>query len=83
MDISSFVDYFILTELTKNVDGYRLSTFFHKDKGGKITMGPAWDYDLAWGNANYCEVTEQAGWIYSMWTVCPDGQWQAPFCGIS
>jgi hypothetical protein len=42
-------------------------------------MGPAWDYDLAWGNANYCEVTEQAGWIYEMWTVCPDGEWQSPF----
>ena len=32
-------------------------------------MGPAWDYDLAWGNANYCEATEKDGWIYKMWTI--------------
>jgi hypothetical protein len=35
IDMDSFVDYFILTELTKNIDGYRLSTYFYKDKDSK------------------------------------------------
>ncbi|MBK8601333.1 MAG: CotH kinase family protein [Flavobacterium sp.] len=50
-DENSFIDYFLLNELTKNVDAYTLSTFFFKDKdsnGGKLQMGPNWDYNLAW-----------------------------------
>ncbi|MGL5892919.1 MAG: CotH kinase family protein [Bacteroidia bacterium] len=52
-DINSFVDFFILQELAKNVDGYRISMYFYKDKdsrGGKLTMGVVWDFDLAWDN---------------------------------
>jgi hypothetical protein len=79
MDIGSFADFFILNELTRNVDGYRLSTYFHKDREGKVTMGPVWDFDLAWGNANYCEATEPDGWVYMFHTYCPGGEWQQPF----
>ena len=53
-----FIDYFIVNEFSKNVDGYRLSTFLHKERdsiGGKLRMGPVWDYDLAWHNADYCD----------------------------
>lgn len=56
INVNSFVDFFIINELTKNIDGYFLSTFFFKDKaslGGKLTMGPVWDFNLAFGNANY------------------------------
>lgn len=56
IDINSFIDYFIVNELAKNVDGYFLSTFFYKDKeskGGKLTMGPVWDFNIAFGNAFY------------------------------
>ncbi|MBN2635536.1 MAG: hypothetical protein JXR61_04645 [Prolixibacteraceae bacterium] len=28
MDINSFIDYMIINEISKNVDGYRLSVFF-------------------------------------------------------
>ena len=58
MDENSFVDFFIINELAKNVDGYMLSTFFYKDKesnGGKLNMGPVWDFNLAFGNADYRE----------------------------
>ena len=34
-----------------NVDGYRFSTVFSKDREGKIKMEPVWDWDLAFGNA--------------------------------
>jgi hypothetical protein len=69
IDIDSFVDYFLLTEFTKNVDGYRLSTYFYKDKdskGGKMKMGPAWDYNLAFGNANYLDGFVTSGWQYKV-----------------
>ena len=66
VDFRSFVDYYILTELSRNLDGYRISTFLHKDKdskGGKITMGPYWDYDISFGNANFFSAGQTAGWV--------------------
>ena len=68
MDMPSFVNYFILNELSRNVDGYRLSTYFYKDKdskGGKLTMGPAWDYNLSFGNADYYDGYLPQGWVYN------------------
>jgi hypothetical protein len=79
MDLESFADYFILNELSKNVDGYRLSTFFYKDKGGKLKMGPLWDFDIAWHNADYCDAYSYEGWAYRFGLVCPDDYWQVPF----
>lgn len=75
-DEDSFIDYIILSELTKNVDGYRLSTFLYKDKEGKINAGPPWDYDLAWGNADYSE-----GWLPTGWNYISQGAFsnQCPF----
>jgi CotH kinase protein/Chitobiase/beta-hexosaminidase C-terminal domain/Fn3 associated len=52
LDADSFIDYHLLVEVTKNVDGFRFSTFFHKDRGGKIRMGPVWDWNLSFGNCN-------------------------------
>ncbi|MES2516707.1 MAG: CotH kinase family protein [Bacteroidota bacterium] len=69
VDLDTFVDYFLITEFTKNVDGYRLSTYFYKDKdskGGKLKMGPAWDYNLAFGNANYLDGFKTSGWQYKI-----------------
>ncbi len=69
VDIDTFVDYFLITEFTKNVDGYRLSTYFYKDKdskGGKLKMGPAWDYNLSFGNADYYDGFKPTGWQYKV-----------------
>ena len=49
IDIPSFVDFMIMAEFTSNVDVYHLSTFFHKDRNGKLRAGPIWDYNLAFG----------------------------------
>jgi len=65
IDVNSFIDFYIINELSKNIDGYRLSTYMHKDKeskGGKLTMGPFWDFNLAFGNANYCSGGITSGW---------------------
>ncbi|MBZ5640113.1 MAG: CotH kinase family protein [Acidobacteriia bacterium] len=62
IDVDSFIDHHILVELTKNIDGFRLSTFMFKDRNGKLNMGPLWDFDLALGNANYLN-----GWLPDGW----------------
>ncbi len=67
IDVGSFIDYFILNELTRNVDSYRLSTFLYKNReseGRKIVCGPAWDYNIALGNANYNHGSYTSGWAY-------------------
>lgn len=76
----TFIDFLILNEISKNVDGYRLSTFFHKEKdskGGKLRMGPMWDFNLAWWNADYCAGNDPTGWQYDFSNTCPGG-WQPP-----
>lgn len=49
IDVPSFVDFMLLNELTSNVDAYQYSTFFHKDRNGKLRAGPVWDFNVAWG----------------------------------
>lgn len=53
IDIPSFVDFMIIAEFTSNVDVYQYSTFFHKDKKGKLRAGPVWDYNLAFGHDEF------------------------------
>ncbi|MCD6017327.1 MAG: hypothetical protein K0S53_448 [Bacteroidetes bacterium] len=69
IDIDSFVDLFIINELSKNIDGYRLSTYMYKKsiiEGGKLSVGPVWDYDIAWHNCNYNNSFISSGWAYQL-----------------
>ncbi|MFT3951978.1 MAG: CotH kinase family protein [Oscillospiraceae bacterium] len=51
IDVDSFIDWFILEEMAYNVDcAFRRSCFLTKPAGGKLEMGPVWDFDLAFGN---------------------------------
>lgn len=51
LDVDSVIDWMIMTELSCNTDcSWRRSTFFTKQPGGKLVMGPVWDFDLAFGN---------------------------------
>ncbi|HMA64234.1 MAG TPA: CotH kinase family protein, partial [Chitinispirillaceae bacterium] len=50
IDIPSFIDYMIISELSSNSDAYMYSTYFHKDRNGKLRAGPVWDGDLTFGN---------------------------------
>ena len=51
IDVDSFIDWIILHELSYNIDScFRRSCYLVKEKGGKIKMGPIWDFDLAFGN---------------------------------
>ena len=65
INLSSFVDYFILNEISRNVDGYRLSAFLYKDKNSKdsrLHAGPIWDFNIAFGNADYYHAFSPQGW---------------------
>ena len=51
IDVDSLIDWCILHELAFNLDScFHRSVFMFKEAGGKLTMGPAWDFDLALGN---------------------------------
>lgn len=80
VNMASAVDYFLVNELSKNIDAYRISTFLHKDKdskGGKLTFGPMWDYDLTFGNANYYSGDSPQGWVFK--SISTDDYYQPPF----
>ena len=70
IDVESFVDYFIHSELSLNADGYKRSAYFYKEKlhedgtGGKIHAGPVWDYNLAYGNCNFCNANNLEAWCF-------------------
>ena len=63
IDSDSFIDHHLIVEVTKNVDGFRYSSFYHKDRGGRLCMGPIWDYNFALGNAAH----GKQGWIPEYW----------------
>ncbi|MGM9680483.1 MAG: CotH kinase family protein [Eubacteriales bacterium] len=53
IDMESLIDWLILHELSYNLDSsFRRSCYLTKDAGGKLKMGPVWDFDLAFGNFN-------------------------------
>jgi hypothetical protein len=83
MDVTSFIDYFIIGEVSRNVDAYKKSCFYHKDRndrGGLLRAGPVWDFDWAWKNIyDNCyiwEATDGSNWAYQVnvcnsWPVVP------------
>ena len=81
INVESFIDFAIMNELTKNVDGYRLSTFLYKDrdsKDGRLHIGPLWDFNLAFGNADYCEGGLTYGWAWDFNVYCGSDYWVIP-----
>jgi len=82
LEPSSFVDFLLVNEINRNVDAYRISSYFHKNRSdldGRVHAGPLWDFDLAFGNANFCDAESTEGFAYELETVCPAGQWPVPF----
>ncbi len=76
IDVSSFVDFFILNELSANPDAYRLSTYLHKYQNNKLAMGPAWDFNIAFGNDGRSATNE---WIYKFNDRNPNDLWLVHF----
>ncbi len=66
IDVDSFVDNHWIVEFAKQIDGYRLSNYLHKDRGGKLAMDPIWDWNLSFGNADYLDGATPSGWYYPL-----------------
>ncbi len=67
IDLNSFTDFLLINELSKNSDGYKLSSYIHKDKdskGGKLVAGPIWDFDQTYGMSRVCSNDDPTGWTY-------------------
>jgi len=75
VDMTSALDYVLHEEVTNNADSYWCSFFLHKPKDktdkngvkteGKVTLGPAWDFNLAMSNGTQPENgggQGQGGW---------------------
>lgn len=62
LDVDSFIDAHWLVEVSKNVDGFRYSSYLTKDRGGKLKTEPPWDWNRSFGNANY-----YGGWQPNNW----------------
>lgn len=83
IDTKSFADYFILGEVSRNVDTYKKSRFYFKNKDSKdglLHSGPSWDFDWAWRNllenCIHFNKTDGSGWAYRIneceaWPVPP------------
>ena len=70
IDIDSFVDWFLISEITKNVDSMFFSSIYlNVIPGEQIKMGPLWDFDLAFGNVDYADSRYPEGWWvkYNPW----------------
>jgi hypothetical protein len=67
IDTESLIDYFLITEVTKHIDAFKLSFYMYKEKdsdGGKLKMGPLWDINLGYGNFDFGCDASPVGWIY-------------------
>ncbi len=53
LNVDSFIDYFLINEYFGNYDAGNNSTYFYKERGGKLAMGPVWDFDGAMDNYKY------------------------------
>jgi hypothetical protein len=62
LDVNAFIDQHWLIEMSKNIDGFRYSVFFTKDRGGKLQVQPVWDWNLSFGNANYHDGWDTTDW---------------------
>lgn len=78
LSTGSFIDYFIVNELSRNNDGFKKSWYMHKnrdDKGGKLKAGPVWDFDWAWADIPGCSIfsaTDGSGWAHKINDCGPD-----------
>lgn len=82
IEVNTFIDFMLMQELGRTVDGYRSSSFLYKEKdslGGLLRAGPMWDFNLSYGNADYCDAYDTAGYQVDFNQVCPSFTSAVPF----
>jgi len=74
IDPQSFIDYHWMVEVFRNLDGYLLSLFLHKDRNAPLRMGPIWDWDMTLGNTVAQQANRIEGWSWES-VAAPMYQW--------
>ncbi len=72
IDLLSWADFHIYKMFSMDVDLLTLSTWFHKDRGGKIMAGPLWDFDRSLGPYGYNEAAFPNVKRWDAWTFSPE-----------
>ena len=73
IDMDSFVEFYLINEISKNNDAaFWASTYLTLKPGEKLKMGPIWDFDVAFGNININD-----NWLTSGWHMNIHGRWIA------
>lgn len=71
IDIDSFVEFYLINEISKNNDAaFWASTYLTLIPGEKLKMGPIWDFDVAFGNININD-----NWLTSGWHMKEKSRW--------
>lgn len=65
MDVASFIDFWMVNEVFKNVELLYKSCYLYKDVGGLITWGPIWDMD--WTSGNHVNLGGNGGRYDTWW----------------
>lgn len=75
MDMNSFVEWYLINEITYNPDccGLFSSCYMNLKRGGKLKMGPLWDFDLAFDYYGYKEAHNKSAYGFCL----KDTQWFA------
>ncbi len=64
IDMDGFIDWYLVNEMFKNTDSAFLSSIkMFKDKDGKLSMGPVWDFDIGASAVSYNGVSDPTGWL--------------------
>lgn len=73
----TWIDFHLLLTLSKNADAFIGSTYFTKDRNGRISAGPLWDFDRSMGSV------DSRNDIWSEWRSTQDGGdgWNHPWWG--
>ncbi len=69
LDVPSWVDFALVQELSLNPDAYFKSVYLQKwprSMGDKIALGPFWDFDLAFGVAEFRDARNTQAWAHQM-----------------
>ncbi len=64
IDVDSFVNLFMITELGRDQDAYVRSDYMFKDRGGKLHKGPLWDHNLIMDTGCCFDNRNPRGWQY-------------------
>ena len=67
IDVTAFADFLLINEFSKNSDGYKLSSYVHKDRDDndpRLKAGPIWDFDQTYGLSVVCSSHITSGWTY-------------------